>query len=121
MTSPSRAAPLQTRRCLEGSTIGGQSWSMLPPAHTVMGHPPLVSLQVIPQARSTSQTGWAVVGSRLYRATDGGRRRAGSLPAGTVVNLSRVPSMMGFAVIHHGRRASLYRTRDGGVHWFRVS
>ena len=116
---PSKAAPLKTWWRLEESADGGRTWRIVPSTpDAVMVDPPSVILQ----AWITPQAGWVVLGSRLYRTTDGGRRWAGSrFSAGPVVNLSRVSTAVGFVLIQHGHRTLLYRTRDGGVHWFRVS
>jgi hypothetical protein len=70
-----------------------------------MANPP----EVILQAWITPKADWVVLGLRLDRTTDGGRRWVGSrLPAGTVVNLSRVSAMMGFCLIWRGHRTVLY-------------
>ena len=120
---PAKTTPFKTWWRLEVSTNGGRTWHMLPSTpDPVMTHPPNVIFQVILQAWITQQVGWVVLGSRLDRTTDGGRHWAASrLPAGTVVNLSRVSARVGFALIQHGNGTTIYRTGDGGGHWVRVS
>ena len=108
---PSKAAPMRTWWRLEETTNEGQTWQALPTTpHPILPAPP----SLIFQAWNTSQDGWVVLGSHLYRTTDGGHQwAASSLPTGTVVNLSRVSAT--------DAHTAIYRTDDGGVNWHRVS
>ncbi len=116
---PPKSAPLKTWWRLEASTNGGETWSMLPTTpHDVLQRPP----NLVFQGWATPQDGWVVLGSQLYRTVDGGCQwKASRLPEGAVVNLSRVSAMIGFVLVQRGAHTAIYRTRDGGLHWFPVS
>lgn len=115
---PSKSSPTKAWWRLERSTNGGQTWQMLP--HT----PDAILPQqpgVIFQGWITPQNGWVVLGSHLYRTSDGGYAWATStLPAGTVVNFNRVSATVGFALIQQNDHTAIYRTEDAGVRWTRV-
>ncbi len=115
---PSKTSPTKAWWRLEQSTNGGQTWHMLP--HT----PDAILPQqpgIIFQAWITSQNGWVVLGSDLYRTADGGHAWAAStLPAGTVVNFNRVSAAAGFLLVRQNGHAAIYRTKDAGVRWTRV-
>ena len=115
---PSKSSPTKAWWRLERSTNGGQTWQMLP--HT----PDAIFPQqpgVIFQGWITPQNGWVVLGSHLYRTSDGGHAWATSpLPAGTVVNFNRVSAAAGFLLMQQNGRTAIYHTEDAGVRWARV-
>ena len=115
---PSKTAPLKTWWQLDQSVNGGKTWHALPTPDPVLKQPP----QTILQSWITPLNGWVVLGPHLFRTADGGIRwKVSDLPAGDVINLSRVSTTTGFMLVHQGSQTVIYCTHNGGITWFTMS